>query len=224
VRISVIVPTLNEAARIAHSLEPLQALRGDGHELIVVDGGSSDATLGCVEPFADRCLTAVRGRASQMNAGAEAACGDVLWFVHADTRAGAEQGRAVVSACADAEAWGRFDVRLSGRQLLLRAVERMMNLRSRVTGLATGDQALFVTRRLFDRVGGFPQIPLMEDIEISRRLRRLRPPLCLHETVVTSSRRWETQGVTRTMALMWYLRAAYAVGVPAHRLAALYDK
>jgi rSAM/selenodomain-associated transferase 2 len=223
VRISIVIPTLNEAAQIGDTLRPLQALRGRGHEVIVVDGGSVDDTLGVAVTRADRCLSAPCGRSGQMNAGAACASGDILWFLHADTRVDRGCDRIIVAACGATDSWGRFDVRLSGRQPLLRMVERLMNLRSRLTGIATGDQGMFVTRTLFDRVGGFPAIPLMEDIELSKRLRRIQRPLCLRHRVVTSSRRWEEQGIVRTIALMWYLRLAYFLGVPAERLAVRYD-
>jgi len=223
VRLSVIVPTLNEAANIGDTLLPLQALRSRGHEVIVVDGGSEDDTLQLAVGLADRCLSAPTGRARQMNAGAAAASGDMLWFLHADTRIAPAADRFILAACAGPLCWGRFDVRLSGRQFLLRAVERLMNLRSRLTGIATGDQGIFVSRALFERVGGFPELPLMEDIEFSKRLRRIHRPLCLRQQVLTSSRRWERRGILRTIALMWYLRLAYFLGVPAERLALRYD-
>jgi len=223
VRLSVIVPTLNEAASIGDTLQPLQALRSRGHEVILVDGGSEDDTLQLAAGLADLCISAPSGRARQMNAGAAAARGDVLWFLHADTRAAPAADRVIAAACATPGCWGRFDVHLSGRQPLLRVVERLMNLRSRMTGIATGDQGIFVSRALFERVGGFPDLPLMEDIELSKRLRRIRRPLCLSQQLVTSSRRWERRGIVRTIALMWYLRLAYFLGVPAERLALRYD-
>ena len=222
-RLSIVIPTLNEAAQIRGALRPLQALRSRGHEVIVVDGGSEDDTLRVAAPLADRCLTAPSGRSGQMNAGAACANGDIFWFLHADTRAAPAYDRIITAACGATDSWGRFDVRLSGQQPLLRMVERLMNLRSRLTGIATGDQGMFVTRTLFERVGGFPAIPLMEDIELSKRLRALRRPLCVRHQVITSSRRWEEQGIIRTITLMWYLRLAYFLGVPAERLAVRYD-
>jgi rSAM/selenodomain-associated transferase 2 len=158
-----------------------------------------------------------------MNAGAAVATGEVLWFLHADTCITPGCAPAIVACCGNGDCWGRFDVRLSGRQPVLRLVESMMNARSRLTGIATGDQGLFVSRRLFERVGGFPDLPLMEDIELSKRLRRERPPECLHQRLLTSSRRWEQHGIMRTVALMWFLRLAYFLGVPAERLALRYD-
>ncbi len=223
-RLSVIVPALDEGETIAATLARLQPLRGRGHEVLVVDGGSRDDTRARAAALADRVLQAPRGRARQMNAGAAQAAGDLLWFVHADTLVPPDADRLLVAALAGrGAAWGRFDVRLSGRRPLLRLIGRLMNLRSRLTGIATGDQGLFVSRELFGRVGGFPDLPLMEDVELSRRLRRELRPLCLRQRLVTSSRRWKQRGVLRTVALMWYLRAAWALGVPAQRLAARYE-
>lgn len=224
-RLSIVIPALNEAAGIAATLEPLQPLRAQGHEVLVVDGGSADGTAELARPLCDALLTAPRGRAMQMNAGAAAARGDVLWFLHADTRADTAAFAALSAALADpACVWGRFDVRLSGAHLLLRVVETLMNLRSRLTGIATGDQGLFVRRDAFVRVGGFPDIPLMEDIALSRRLKRLAAPVCLRARLVTSSRRWEEHGVLRTILLMWRLRFDYWRGVPAERLALRYRR
>ena len=217
-RISIIIPTLNEAAGIADTLRPLQPLRDGGHEVIVVDGGSSDGTVEAARPLADRVIASEPGRARQQNAGAAAATGDVLLFLHADTLLPAQAERRVIGGLMrSGRGWGRFDVRLSGRHPLLRVVERMIGLRSRATGIATGDQAIFVRRGWFRRAGGFPQIPLMEDVALSKVLRRMGPPLCLRQAVLTSSRRWETRGVLRTIVLMWRLRAGYALGAdPAH--------
>lgn len=224
-RISVVIPTLNEAANIAATLEPLQALRAQGHEIIVADGGSTDATRECAMTLCDTLISTAQGRARQMNAGARAARGDVLWFLHADTRADAAAVAALLSALDRPHCeWGRFDVRLSGSRPLLRVVETLMNLRSRRTGIATGDQGLFVRRALFEQVGGFPDIPLMEDVALSRLLKRQAAPVCLRERLVTSSRRWERDGALRTILLMWRLRFAYWRGVSPERLAAQYSK
>ena len=224
-RISVVIPALNEAVHIVATLEPLQTLRTQGHEVLVVDGGSSDGTPEHARPLCDGVLSAPQGRARQMNTGAGAARGDVLWFLHADTRASAPAMDALLAALERPQtAWGRYDVRLSGAQPLLRLVESLMNLRSRWTGIATGDQGIFVRRPLFERVGGFPDIPLMEDIALSRRLKREAAPICLRERLVTSSRRWEQRGVARTILLMWRLRLAYWLGVSPERLAAHYQK
>lgn len=212
-RVSIIVPALNEAAGIGETLAALAPLRSAGHELILADGGSSDGTIPVAAPLVDRVVEAPRGRASQMNAGASVARGEVLLFLHADTRLPMAAARLVLDGLArERRCWGRFDVRLSGRHPLLRLVERLMNLRSRITAVATGDQGIFVERLLFERLGGYLEIPLMEDVELSKRLRRHGPPLCLREPLITSSRRWESRGVVRTILLMWRLRLAYALG------------
>lgn len=221
-KLSIVMPTLNEAATVGDLLAALQPLRRRGHELIVVDGGSTDGTVALAKPFADAVLNAPRGRAIQMNTGAAAARGSVLLFLHADTRLPPLADVLVQQATNGTNAWGRFDVRIEGRSPMLRMVGALMNLRSRVTGIATGDQAIFVTREAFGRVGGFPAQPLMEDIELSRRLKRLGRPACLRERVFTSGRRWEQRGVCRTIFLMWRLRWRYWRGEPAARLAEVY--
>jgi rSAM/selenodomain-associated transferase 2 len=223
--LSVIIPALDEAGAIAATLAPLQAWRERGAEVIVVDGGSRDGTPDLAAPRADRVLDGPRGRARQMNAGAGAARGGILVFLHADTRLPADGDRAIAEAVAGPRQWGRFDIRLDGadRHPLLRLVGAMMNMRSRLTGIATGDQALFVTRDAFDGAGGFPDQPLMEDIALSGSLKRTAGrPACLRERALTASRRWEENGITRTIALMWGLRLAYFLGVSPRRLAAWY--
>ena len=222
-RLSIVVPTLNEAERIVGCLQALRALRKRGAELIVVDGGSTDGTTVLAKPGADRVLVGPRGRAKQMNLGASVATGDVLLFLHADTLLPADGAAALDAALADAQvSWGRFDVQIDGASPLLKLVAALMNLRSRSSGIATGDQAIFVRRDVFQRIGGFPEQPLMEDIELSKRLRKLSRPACLRQRVTTSGRRWEQHGVLRTIVLMWILRALYWIGLPAHRLARLY--
>jgi rSAM/selenodomain-associated transferase 2 len=222
-RISIIIPALNEAAAIQATLAPLQPLRAHGHEVVVVDGGSVDGTPEIAWPMADQVLASPRGRAAQQNAGVAAATGDVLLFLHADTLLPPDADRLVLDGLrTTGRGWGRFDVRLSGPAPLLRVVERMISLRSRVTGIATGDQAIFVRADWFHRAGGFPPIPLMEAVAISTELKRLGPPLCLRERVTTSSRRWEERGIARTILLMWRLRLAYALGADPARLAERY--
>jgi len=216
------MPVLDEAAQIAERLKSLQALRAQGVELIVVDGGSVDGTSQLAAPLADRVLASPRGRATQMNAGATASQGRVLLFLHADTALAEAALPAVLAAIGDGASWGRFDVRIDGGHPLLRVVERMMNWRSRLTGIATGDQAIFVLRKAFDKVGGFPDLPLMEDVTLSAALKRLTPPACLPDTVVTSARRWEKHGVLPTILLMWSLRAAFFFGADPKRLAQRY--
>lgn len=222
-RISIIIPALNEAATLPATLAPLQPLRARGHEVVVVDGGSVDGTPEIARPMADRVIASPRGRAAQQNAGAAAATGDVLLFLHADTLLPPDADRLVLDGLeVSGWGWGRFDVRLSGTAPLLRVVERMIGLRSRATGIATGDQAIFVRADGFRRAGGFPPIPLMEDVALSTALKRLGPPLCLRERVITSSRRWEERGIARTILLMWRLRLAYALGADPTRLAERY--
>ena len=220
-RISIIVPTLNEANNLAPTLQTLQAFRRRGCELIVVDGGSHDATATLATPLVDQLIHAKRGRARQMNAGANNSKGDVLWFLHADTLPPATAD-ALICQALQHHKWGRFDVRLSGHQLLLRSIETMMNIRSRITKIATGDQGIFVHRTSFDQIGGYPDIPLMEDIAFCTALRRLGPPACLEQCVQTSSRRWESKGIIRTILLMWWLRFLFFWGIPPSQLVKLY--
>jgi rSAM/selenodomain-associated transferase 2 len=222
-RLSIIVPVLNEATALPDTLDGLRGLRTAGHEVIVVDGGSTDGSAALARSRADRVIEAPVGRARQMNAGAALASGDVLLFLHADTHLPKDAADVILAGLdSGRHDWGRFDVRLSGRHPMLRVVEFMINLRSRLSGIATGDQAIFVRRALFQRVGGFPDIPLMEDIALSRALKRLGPPLCLKSRAVTSSRRWERHGLLRTILLMWRLRLLHALGVPAETLARHY--
>ncbi|PWG64147.1 glycosyl transferase [Spiribacter halobius] len=222
-RLSVIVPVLNEASGIAATLGALAPARAAGDEVLVVDGGSHDGTPELAAPLADRVLVAEPGRARQMNAGAVAARGDVLWFVHGDTRVPPEAPEIVRGALLSGRAWGRFDVAIAGRARTLRVIAWCMNRRSCLTGIATGDQALFVRRRAFEAVGGFPDQPLMEDIALSRSLRRrFGWPACPHGPVVTSGRRWEQGGVWRTILLMWRLRLRYWLGADPETLARLY--
>jgi rSAM/selenodomain-associated transferase 2 len=219
--VSIIVPVLNEAAAIAAALAPLQGARRDGAELVVVDGGSHDGTLAVAEPFADRVLSAPRGRAAQMNAGARASRCASLLFLHADTVL-PPGALAAAEAALQRAPWGRFDVAIEGSDPLLAVVGFGMNLRSRLTGIATGDQAIFVRRAAYEAAGGFPEIPLMEDVAFSRTLRRFARPACLRERVLTSGRRWQRYGVLRTILLMWRLRLEYALGADPHRLARRY--
>lgn len=217
-----VVPALNEAATI---VEVLSSARQRGvKEIVVVDGGSSDATVARARTVADRVLTAPRGRAAQMNAGAAASSGDVLLFLHADTQLCAGSADAVRRAIVGGAVAGRFDVRLDGEHGFLPVIAWLMNFRSRWTGIATGDQAMFVRRDVFVALGGFAPLPLMEDVELSSRLRRTGRIAALRSRVVTSARRWEEHGVARTIVLMWALRLAYACGVPADRLARWYRR
>jgi rSAM/selenodomain-associated transferase 2 len=221
--LSIIIPTLDEEARIGAALTALAPLRARGVEVIVADGGSRDRTTAIAAPFADQVITGPRGRSQQMNAGASVATGDVLLFLHADTTLPADADALVIERFSQSGlAWGRFDVCIEGSGLLLRLIAASMNWRSRVTGIATGDQAMFVTREAFSAAGGFSDIALMEDVELSKRLKRISPPLCLAARVITSGRRWEQNGVLRTMLLMWRLRLAYWLGAEPATLARRY--
>jgi rSAM/selenodomain-associated transferase 2 len=219
--LSIIMPVLDEAEVVADALQALAAYRQRGAEVIVVDGGSRDGTSEIARPLADRVIAAPRGRAAQMNAGAACARGDVLLFLHADTRLPGDADRLVLEGIErSGRAWGRFDVAISGRSPLLAMVAFTMNVRSRLTGIATGDQAMFATREAF--AGGFPDIALMEDIALSGRLKHISPPLCLWEKASSSGRRWEQRGVLRTIMLMWRLRLAYFLGAEPATLARRY--
>jgi len=221
--LSIVVPVLNEADTVVATLRALEPLRARGAEVIVVDGGSGDATVVQAQGLADRVIDSPRGRATQMNAGAAAARGTRLLFLHADTHLPERAELLVAAALGDEPmAWGRFDVTIAGRSRMFPVIATMMNVRSRLTGIATGDQAMFMTRAAFAAAGGFPDQPLMEDIELSVRLRRLHAPACLRDRVLTSGRRWEQRGVWRTIVLMWRLRLLYAFGVSADRLARWY--
>ena len=217
------MPVLNEGPSIEPRLVALAELRAAGAELIVVDGGSADSTRALCLPLADRVMDAARGRAAQMNVGAGAATGEILLFLHADTLLppGAldliREGLA-----AGVHVWGRFDVRIAGAHPLLPVVAHLMNVRSLLTGIATGDQAIFVKREAFASVGGFPDIALMEDIALSKALKRRSPPLCLSRRVTTSGRRWDRKGFWRTVLLMWRLRLEYFLGVDTDTLARRY--
>jgi rSAM/selenodomain-associated transferase 2 len=219
-RLSLVIPALNEAVGIEACLAALAPLRARGHEVIVVDGGSDDGTPQLAAPLADRVLAAPRGRAAQMNAGAAAASGDALLFLHADTRLPPEADRTVLAAL-ESRAWGRFDVRIDSRDPRLAVVGFCMNWRSRLTGIATGDQAVFVRRADFP---GFPAIALMEDVAFSRAMKRISPPACLRARVTTSARRWERHGVLATVLLMWRLRLAYRLGADPDELARRYAR
>lgn len=216
------MPVLDEATRIVAQLMWLQPFRVQGVELIVVDGGSGDGTADLCDALADRVLASARGRAAQMNAGAAASRGRVLLFLHADTRLPDSALLAVLTAIAGGASWGRFDVRIDSRHPLLRMVAAMMNWRSRLTGIATGDQAIFVRRDVFEQVGGYPGLLLMEDIALCAALKRLAPPACLPDAVLTSARRWEKHGVLTTIVHMWLLRAAFFFGADPDQLAVRY--
>jgi rSAM/selenodomain-associated transferase 2 len=224
VQISIIVPVLNEASGIAGFLQSLASIQTDSVEIMVVDGGSTDQTAMLASPHVSRVIQSVKGRALQMNAGATVARGSVLLFLHADTQLPAGALQAIDRVITQGASWGRFDVSINGRSPWLKLVSTLMNWRSRLTGIATGDQAMFVTRLAFDAVGGFAPIALMEDIALSTALKKLSPPACLLQRVVTSGRRWEQHGVLRTIVLMWRLRLAYFLGADPNQLARRYQQ
>ena len=222
-KLSIVIPALNEEGCLPVLLGKLAPLRRRGAEVIVVDGGSTDGTVAIAERAGVQVYRTPPGRAAQMNAGARLARGDILLFLHADTIPPLGADQLIVAALAlGPHCWGRFDIIIAGQARMLRIVARLMNLRSRLTGIATGDQGIFVTREAFHAVHGFPDQPLMEDIEISRRLRRRSRPICLSEVVTTSGRRWERNGVWRAILLMWRIRLAYWRGTPAGELAKVY--
>jgi rSAM/selenodomain-associated transferase 2 len=222
-KLAIIIPVLDEGESIAAALDALADLRALGAEVVVVDGGSRDATIQRARLRADHVISAPHGRALQMNAGTERASGDVLLFLHVDTRLPADVDHVVLNGLQrSGRAWGRFDVRIDGRSPLLALVGWLMSMRSRLTGIATGDQAIFVRREAFQAVGGFPAIALMEDIALCKRLKGVSRPLCLRERVITSGRRWEKNGVLNTVVLMWRLRLAYFFGADPEKLAQQY--
>ena len=220
---TIVIPILNEEAEIQTCLIKLQGLREEGFEVIVVDGGSFDKTPQLVKGICDQFISNRQGRAAQMNAGARKAKGKFIFFLHADTQLPEKFPEVISSIKADTFCWGRFDVKLTGTHWSFRIIESMMNLRSRLTGIATGDQVIFVTQKLFREVDGFPEIALMEDIAMSRSLKNICSPLCLRQKVLTSSRRWEKYGIISTTVKMWWLRFSYYIGVDPVRLARQYD-
>lgn len=220
-KISIIIPVLNEARNIQAFLQNLQPLREQGHEIVLVDGRSQDDTCTLARPYIDRMMTCDKGRAKQMRLGAKMATGQVFLFLHADTILPQQAEQTILMALHAAQTlnqttgslWGRFNVRLSGKHWLLRIIEQMMNWRSCLTGIATGDQAIFVSKVLYNDVGGIPEIDLMEDIEFSKHLKKLSQPICLKCPVITSSKRWEQNGILKTVLFMWSMRLQYFFGV-----------
>ena len=219
--LSLIIPVLDEAAQLPELFAHLQPFKRSGCEIVFADGGSADDSARLVAAAGFALVQSARGRARQMNAGAAVASGDALLFLHADTRLPPDALARIEQALARHD-WGRFDVRIAGKACMLRVIAQMMNWRSRLTGIATGDQALFMTRAAFEQVGGFPELPLMEDVELSKRLNAISPPACIASRATTSGRRWETRGVWRTIFLMWRLRFDYWRGVDAAQLAERY--
>jgi len=219
--ISIIIPTLNESDTLAITLKPLQAFRQVSIEIIVVDGGSNDDTISIASTLADKFFSTDKGRAHQMNAGAEKAAGEVLLFLHADTEL---PGNAIslIEQHALPGQWGRFDVQLNNPRWLFSVNAWLMNYRSCLTGIVTGDQGLFIHRSMFEEVGGFPDAPLMEDIAISKKLKRYNRPICLKSRIIVNTRYWEQHGVWRSIVRMWRIRLAYFLGVPAEHLVKKY--
>jgi rSAM/selenodomain-associated transferase 2 len=222
--LSVVIPVRNEAQALPGLLDDLADLRATGAELILVDGGSSDGTCELALGRVDQLLRTAPGRALQMNAGAAVARGEYLWFVHADTRVSVESLESLQGALKERPLWGRFDVRLSGPGLALQVIGAMINLRSRLSGIASGDQGVFVARQHFEAMGGYAQMPLMEDLQLCRRLKARARPRCLRPPLSTSSRRWEQHGIWRTVVLMWCLRLAYYCGASPEKLARQYQR
>ena len=222
-QLSVIIPALNEAGCIRELCTALQPLRRHGHEVILVDGGSDDQTLALGKPLVDIVLSSARGRALQMQAGAAAANGMILWFLHADIGVPDNPDQLILEALENGRKdWGRFDVSLSDRHIVLRTVAYLMNLRSCISAIATGDQGIFVRRSLYEQIGGIPALPLMEDIALSRALKKHGRPACIRQRLVTSARRWQKHGITRTILTMWVLRFAYFIGISPLHLAKYY--
>ncbi len=219
--VSIIIPVLNEESSIKDLLHQLQTYRQQGHEVIVVDGGSNDNTCSISKPLSDKVIISESGRALQMNNGAAHSENDILWFLHADTLI-SDKAIEKIQQVLNKNDWGRFNVKLSGSNILFRVIEKMMNVRSCLTGIATGDQGIFVKKHVFNAVNGYPNIPLMEDIEISKKLKLISRPICIKEILTTSSRRWEEKGILSTVLLMWKFRLLYWLGVSADRLSAQY--
>jgi rSAM/selenodomain-associated transferase 2 len=220
-QISIVIPVLNEAEHLSAKLLALQVLR-DRCQLIVVDGGSDDSSATLAEPLVDKLILSSRGRARQMNAGAAQADAEILLFLHADTRLPEQAIHWIIQALAQGYQWGRFDVAFDSPKPVFKLIAFMMNQRSRLTGMATGDQALFMTRAAFTAVGGFPEIALMEDIAISRQLKKIGKPACIKDKVITAARRWQQHGIGKTIVLMWWLRLAYFLGADPDDLAERY--
>lgn len=222
-KISIIIPALNEAAALSQNLPALQAYRQRGHEIILVDGGSHDQSLHIARPLVDRFIQTVKGRAHQMNEGADVAKNDILLFLHADTGLPDLADNLILQTLASEQGlWGRFNIKFSSEKTMFKVIAGAMNLRSTISGIATGDQAMFVKKRIFEDVGFFDRIPLMEDVALSKKLLKLGRPCCLKETVKTSSRRWEKNGIWQTIFLMWRLRLAYFFGAKPENLADQY--
>ncbi|HIG06949.1 MAG: TIGR04283 family arsenosugar biosynthesis glycosyltransferase [Methylococcales bacterium] len=220
--LSIIIPTLNEAEIIINTLRPLQVLR-QNCELIIVDGGSVDNTVAKASPYVDRIITSTSGRAIQMNAGAASARGDTFIFLHADSYLPKNVFTIIQQALSQGYCWGRFDIHLTGKPRLLPIISLLMNIRSRLTGIATGDQAIFITRESFTAIGQYPIIALMEDIALSKKMIPLAKPFCSRDKVISSGRRWEQYGCINTILLMWWLRLLFFLGRAPEKLNQCYQ-
>ncbi len=220
-KFSIIIPTLNEEKSIQSCLLALQPLRNDC-EIIIADGDSIDNTQSLALPLADKVMTSAKGRAKQMNNGTSYATGDILIFLHADTYLPENALQLIQQKINTTSQWGRFDIQLSGNPFMLKVIAQMMSWRSRLTGIATGDQVIFVTRLAFQAVGQYPEISLMEDIALCKALKKISRPVCLKNKVISSGRRWEHNGIYRTILLMWSLRLRYFFGTDPKILAFLY--
>ncbi|MFK5892995.1 MAG: TIGR04283 family arsenosugar biosynthesis glycosyltransferase [Pseudomonadota bacterium] len=218
-KLSIIIPTLNEESNIVALLKKLQYLRLIKHEVIMVDAGSRDTTIELAREWVDQIVLSEKGRAIQQNTAAKKATGNVLLFLHADTQLPENfLDEILVIEKNNQYHWGRFDIQLSGKNAGLRIIEFMINLRSRLTGIATGDQAIFIQKHVFDQINGFANLSLMEDIDLSTRLKKISKPYCSKLKVKTSSRRWENNGLLKTIVLMWWYRLQFFFGVDSRLL------
>ncbi len=222
--LSIIIPVFNDAVALNHLAPDLRSLRDKGHQIIIVDGGSTDDSFLVANSIADLVITTEKGRAIQMNEGAKFAKSELLWFLHADSKIPEKADQSIISSCQNnvKACWGRFDINLYNSAFSFQIIAALMNLRSRMTGVATGDQAIFVSRNLFSAIGGYQNIPLMEDIALSKSLKQYAKPVCLKQQVLTSTRRWEHRGLIKTVVLMWVLRLSYFFGANPDDLHRLY--
>ena len=222
--VSIIVPVLNEADLIEACLRQLRSL-GPDLEIIVVDGGSSDGTWSLAEPLADRVISARRGRASQMNAGAAVARGGVLWFMHADLEAPSHSIAQIQKVLSDPRVVGGcFRLRFPRSELIYRVSDSLGNLGVNVFGFSLGDHGIFCRRTVFHQVGGYPEVPILEDAEIYRRLWGVGRMVQLREEVVSDPRAFEAHGRYRSTAVYFSILALYVLGVPIRILNRIYRR
>jgi rSAM/selenodomain-associated transferase 2 len=223
IKLSIIIPVFNESKEVEICLSKLQVLRKQGHEVIVVDGGSNDNTIILASSLCDHIIKSGKSRSIQMNAGAAEATGEHLIFLHVDTALPIDIPSLFLQFKNNKNEWGRFDITLSGTHFLFRIIENCMNIRSRLTGIATGDQAIFVNKKIFNEINGFPEISLMEDVALSSLLLKYSKPICFKERVVSSSRRWEENGIIKTILKMWLLRLLYFFNFDTNNLEKIYS-